>query len=109
LKNAAPIVRARAADAIEKISKVNSEYIQNYKSKLICEIAPKVKQKKLRRHIAQLISYLILEPKENDDTVAFLVNWLDKPKENSKIVKVFCIQTLAELAKDNKELEQVIT
>lgn len=92
-----------------KKSKVNSEYIQNYKSKLICDIAPKIKQKEFRWHIAQLIFYLNLEPKENNDAVALLLNWLDEPKGKSKIVKVFCIQTLAELAKDNKELEQIIT
>ena len=94
---------------LKKISKVDSVYIQNYKPKLICDIAPKVKQKEVRWHIAQIISYLNLEPKENDDAVALLLNWLDEPKEKSKIVQVFCIQTLAELAKDNKELEQVIT
>ena len=57
----------------------------------------------MRWHIAQLISCLTLDPKEKDDAVALLLNWLDDPKEKSKIVKVFCIQILTELAKDNKK------
>ncbi len=62
----------------------------------------------MRWHIAQIISYLKLNAKEKDDAVALLLNWLDDPKEKSKIVKVFCIQTLTDFAKGIKGLEQTI-
>jgi len=107
--NTDPIIRARAVDTIEKISKINSEFIQKYKSELIYEIAPKSKQKEVRWHIAQLISYLKLNSKERNDSFALLLNWLDDPKEKSKIVKVFCIQALTDLATGDKYLEEIIT
>ncbi len=71
------------------------------------KIAPNAKQKEVRWHIAQIISYLKLNAKEKDDVIALLLNWLDDPKEKSKIVKVFCIQTLTDFAKHDKNLENI--
>jgi len=37
-----------------------------------------------------------------------LLNWLDDPKEKNKIVKVFCMQAIIDLAKDDNNLEHIM-
>ncbi len=96
-KDGDPVVMARSVDAVEKISRKNNQLLQRYSQKIIYEIAPNTKQKELRWHIVQMYSYLEINSKEKEDIIKLLLESLDDPKEKSKIVKVFCMQSLSDL------------
>ena len=95
-----PVVRMRAADAIEKITVEHSEYLQPYKTILIQHVA-KYEQQEVRWHLAQLFPRLDLTTEECKDVVAILKDYLS---DESKIVKTFSMQALADLAAENPDL-----
>ena len=95
-----PIVRMRAADAIEKVTVEHPEYLQPYKTILIQHVA-KYEQQEVRWHLAQIFPRLDLTAEECKDVVAILKDYLDN---ESKIVKTFSMQALADLAVENPDL-----
>lgn len=95
-----PLVRMRAADAIEKITAQHPEYLIPYKAQLLHEVGP-IEQQEVRWHVAQLLSRLPLTADERRTAVALLNRYLDDP---SKIVKTFAMQALADLALVDTEL-----
>ena len=98
--NSDPIIRMRAADAIEKITVENSDLLQPNKS-VIIEEAALIDQQEVRWHIAQIIPRLDLNARERVEIVEILKQYL---KDNSKIVKTFSMQALADLTKKDKSL-----
>lgn len=60
LSNEDEVIRMRAADAIEKISRRHPEFIQPYKEEIISEIS-KIDQQEVRWHWAQMVTRLELE------------------------------------------------
>ena len=106
MKNADPVIRARAADAVEKVSRLHPEYLQPFKSKIIREIAP-ISQQEVRWHVAQMFSYLNLTVLEKSKIIDLLIGWL-ATETKSKIVKVNCLQTLANFAQSDSKLKQRI-
>lgn len=95
-----PVVRMRAADAIEKITTHHSEYLRPYKTILIQHVA-KYEQQEVRWHLAQIFPRLDLTTEECKDVVAILKDYLG---DESKIVKTFSMQALADLALENPDL-----
>ncbi len=91
-----PIIKLRSADVIEKVSSRYPRYLQPFKNKLINDIS-KIKQQEVRWHVAQMFSYLKVNKKERDKIIRILYSWLNSEKSN--IVRVCCMQTLAEFAK----------
>ncbi len=89
-----PLIRMRAADAVEKITVEHPEYLRPYKKKLIRKVA-KVNQQEVRWHVAQLFSRLELSKAERRAVVAILSDYL---QDESKIVKTFAMQALADIA-----------
>ena len=89
-----PVVRMRAADAMEKISLDNPEFLQPFKRKLI-RLAAESQQQELRWHLAQMIPRLKLTPKETATLTEILFDYLN---DKSKIVVTFAMQALADLA-----------
>ena len=89
-----PVVRMRAADAMEKISVDNPQFLQPLKHKLI-RLAKDSQQQELRWHLAQMIPRLKLTPKEIATLTEILFDYL---KDKSKIVVTFAMQALADLA-----------
>ena len=90
-----PRVRMRSADALEKVSIKHPEYLQVFKKRLINEISG-IEQQEVQWHVAQMFSYLELTKKDRDNVITILLSYIDT--SNSNIVKVCCIQTLANLA-----------
>lgn len=88
-----PVVRMRAADAMEKISLDNPKFLQPFKRKLI-RLAKNSQQQELRWHIAQMIPRLKLTPKETATLTEILFDYLN---DKSKIVVTFAMQALADL------------
>ena len=95
------VVRARCADAVEKVAVRFPEMIQKKKS-VILKNLNKFEQKEVIWHIALIIGYLKLSPKELVKAFDILHKWLNT--SNSIIVKVACMQSLATHAMKNKKL-----
>ena len=100
-----PRVRMRSADAVEKVSSKHPEYLQPFKDRLINEVS-KIRQQEVCWHVAQMFSYLEIDGTEKEQIVSILLSYLDTTK--SKIVKVFSIQTLADLAEKDEVLRPVV-
>ena len=94
LFDADPVVRMRAADAMEKISLDNPQFLQPFKTELI-RLAQRTSQQELRWHMAQMIPRLRLTPKETARVTEIFFEYL---KDKSKIVVTFAMQALSDLA-----------
>jgi hypothetical protein len=92
-----PIIRMRAADAVEKITVRHPEFLQPYKSRLIRQAA-KINQQEVRWHVAEMIPRLKLSKKDLAAVVEILLDYLN---DKSNIVKTFAMQGLADLAEKN--------
>ena len=86
------VIRARCADAVEKVAQKFPQYIQKKKTVILKNLS-KFKQKEVVWHIALMLGLLKLTPKELDIAFVQLFKWLNS--SDSIIVKVACMQTLA--------------
>jgi hypothetical protein len=89
------LVVMRAADAIEKITINNPQYMAKHK-KTIFELCDTAKNKELKWHLALLLPRLNLDNKELGNAWSILTSWA-KDNKNSRIVRVNSIQGLFEL------------
>lgn len=95
-----PVVRMRAADAIEKATRESPALLQPYKERLLGEVAA-VAQQEVRWHLAQMIARLTLDPAEQERAVTLLARFL---QDESRIVQVNAMQALADLAAEDDAL-----
>jgi hypothetical protein len=95
-----PIVRMRAADAVEKITAMRPEFLRPHKSRLIQRVAG-IDQREVRWHVAQLVSRLELNKSELRRVVSIMEGYLG---DSSSIVRTFAMQALADLALQNSDL-----
>ena len=100
-----PLIRMRSADALEKVSSKHPEYLKPYKTRLISEVS-KIKQQEVRWHVAQMFSRLEINDRERDRIIKILLSYIDSSE--SKIVKTFSMQTLADLAKRDEAIRPQI-
>lgn len=98
------VLRMRCADAVEKITVTHPEFLRPYKRKLIQRVA-KIEQHEVRWHVAQLLPRLELTPAERREVIGILSVYL---QDESKIVKTFSMQALAELAAQEAERRPAI-
>ena len=89
-----PVVRMRAADAMEKMSWNDPRLLQPFKTELI-RLAEQTQQQELRWHLAQMIPRLNLTARE---TAAVTDIFFDYLNDKSKIVVAFAMQALSDLA-----------
>ena len=94
------IVRMRAADAIDKISLSRPELLAPHKRKLL-ELAARAEEKEFRWHMALLLPRLSLRPSERMAVVDILHEYL---RDRSSIVRTFAMQSLADLAREDRNL-----
>lgn len=99
------VIRARCADAVEKVAKKFPEYVQRKKA-VILKNLNSFKQKEVIWHIAQILGYIKLTGKETDKIFIHLIRWLNS--SDSIIVKVSCMQTLAEFARRDAKLLKAV-
>lgn len=95
-----PIIRIRAADVVEKVTAQQPEFLQPYKTNLIEEVA-RIDQQEVRWRVAQMVPRLDLTDEERATVVEILLSYLD---DESKIVKTFTMQALADLAQQDAGL-----
>ena len=105
LRDNDPVIRTRAADALEKVSAKHPEYLQPFKDDLINEIS-RIQQQEVQWHVAQMFSYLELNKAEKNKVIKILYSYIDTTESN--IVKVNCMQTLSVFAERDKSLRPEI-
>ena len=95
-----PVLRMRAADAAEKVSRKNPELLKPYKAELLGLMA-EADQQELRWHLAAMVPRLPLNARERQRAAASLEDYLE---DRSSIVKTFALQGLTDLAKNDPDL-----
>lgn len=95
-----PVVRMRAADAVEKITAMRPEFLRPHKFTLIQRVA-EIDQAEVRWHVAQLVSRLELNKSERKRVVSIMEEYLG---DRSSIVKTSAMQALADLALQDSSL-----
>jgi hypothetical protein len=98
------LVRMRAADAVEKATRIHPEWLQPWKRALL-DTASTLEDKELRWHVAQLVPRLRLTSTEKATAVRILMGYLE---DKSSIVKTFSMQALADLAAHDEQLLQQV-
>jgi HEAT repeat protein len=94
------VVRMRAADAAEKVTRENRELLRPYKKELLGLMA-ETQQQELRWHLAAMIPRLTLNATERKLAVSTMRGYLE---DRSSIVKTSALQALADLAQDEPGL-----
>ncbi len=94
-------MRMRAADAIEKVTRKNREFLQPYKKELLGLMA-EASQQEMRWHLAAMVPRLALSDRERQLAASLLNRYLE---DRSSIVKTFALQGLADLARDDSRLQ----
>lgn len=89
-----PLVRMRAADAAEKITRKNPALLTPYKKELL-GLMTEATQQELRWHLAVMIPRLPLSATERQLAISALNSYLE---DRSSIVKTFALQGLADFA-----------
>ncbi len=89
-----PLVRMRAADAADKVTRKHSAYLLPHKKKLL-DLMTVTKEQELRWHLAAMVPRLPLDAKELQAAMSALNGYLE---DGSSIVKTFALQGMAELA-----------
>lgn len=98
------LIVMRAADAVEKITKNNPDYLNSHKKSLL-RLLKDAKDKELKWHLALLVSRLKLTKPELGKVWKILSNRALDSNE-SRIVRVNSIQALFDLSKQAPELTE---
>ena len=96
-----PVLRMRAADAVEKISVSRPKLLQPYRAELM-GLAEEASQQELRWHLALMIPRLQLAAADRRRARETLRRYLD---DRSSIVRTCAIQGLTELSRGNRAME----
>lgn len=94
------LIRMRAADALEKVSRDRPEMVAPFADTLVREIGPHPQQE-IRWHIAVMLPRLALAGDLRDDAVALARSYLD---DRSRIVVADAMSALAFFARDDPVL-----
>jgi hypothetical protein len=95
---------ARAANALEKVSRDIPPILKPHKSALLGLMA-EADQKELRWQLALMVPRLPLKPAECTRVAAALESWLE---DSSSLVKTFAMQGLADLIRQSPSLEPMV-
>ena len=99
-----PVVRMRAADAAEKVTRKNRDLLLPFKKELLGLMA-EAQEQELRWHLAAMVPRLALNAKERDLVTSLLTDYLE---DRSSIVKTFALQGLADLAQGDPGLRPIV-
>jgi hypothetical protein len=96
-----PLVRMRAADAAEKVTRKHPELLQPYKKELLGLMSDS-REQELRWHVAVMVPRLVLNARERQAAVFWLNSYME---DRSSIVKTFALQGLADMAESEPSLQ----
>jgi HEAT repeat protein len=100
LWDADPVVRMRAADAAEKVTRTKRELLRKYKKELLGLMAEET-QIEARWHLALMVPRLDLNAKEKETAASLLRRYLE---DRSAIVRTHALQGLADLAETDASM-----
>src|ERR1700684_98674 len=100
-----PLVRMRAADGAEKVTRDNPALLQPFKNELLGLMA-EATQQELRWHLATMIPRVALNIVERKLAASLLNGYLE---DRSSIVKTFALQGLADLARSDASMLPTVT
>jgi hypothetical protein len=95
-----PLVRMRAADAAEKVSRMRPELLPPFKGELL-RLLDETGEQELRWHLAQIVPRLSLTATEHLGVVTTFRRYLE---DRSSIVKTCAMQAIADLAEHDESL-----
>ena len=96
-----PVIRMRAADALEKASRRCPERLVPHKGALLGELA-EIEQHEVRWHVAQMLPRLPLNPQEKKRAAAIVKGFL---RDKSAIVRVNALEAFTLLSHGDDDLE----
>ncbi len=99
-----PVLRLRASDAIEKISRSSPEWLVPFKLHIL-GIAGAIDQIEVRWHMAQILPRLSLTARERTVAIDILLDYL---QDRSSIVKTHAMQAVADFAASHPKLKTKI-
>jgi hypothetical protein len=94
------LVRRRAADAAEKVTRKSPALLQPFKKELLGLMA-EATQQEMRWHLAVMLPRLTLTADERELAASLLNGYLE---DRSSIVKTFALQGLADLAQGDSSI-----
>jgi len=95
-----PLIRMRAADAAEKITRIRPDLVQGFRTELL-RLLDRATEQELRWHLAQMVPRLSLSKKERIRAADVFRRHLD---DQSSIVKTSAMQALVDLARTDDEM-----
>jgi hypothetical protein len=98
-----PLVRMRAADAVEKATRSHPEMLAQHKRAIL--EAASIDQQEVRWHIAQMLPRLELSGKQRQTAISILFGYL---QDKSSIVRTFAMQALADFALQHVNLRALV-
>jgi hypothetical protein len=105
LWDADPIVRMRAADAAEKVTRIKRKLLRKYKKELLGLMAEE-RQIEVRWHLALMVPRLELNAKEKEAAACSLREYLE---DRSAIVRTHALQGLADFAEADLSMRPAVT
>src|SRR5690349_3152849 len=100
LRDQDPLVRMRAADALEKVSAAHPQLLRPHQ-RVLLRLARDATQQELRWHLAQLVPRLRLTAHQRLRAAGFFESYL---RDRSAIVRTCAMQALADLASVDRRL-----
>jgi HEAT repeat protein len=97
LESTDPLVRMRAADALEKLSRRNPALLKAFRG-LFVRMAPEEKQQEVRWHLAQMLPRLGLGPEQRRLAIEALRTYIE---DHSAIVQAWSLNAIAEFAQQD--------
>jgi hypothetical protein len=104
LDEADDVIRARTADALEKISRIETKLLKNHVPRLI-QIAREDPVAMVRMHLAMIFGHLAIYEELVDDLSSILLNMLD---DESVFAKSWAIVSLCIVARKYREKCELI-
>ena len=97
-----PVVRVRAADAVQKITRRRPDLLQGLENRVLFDLAA-TGQPEVRWHVAQLAARLALTPPQRARAITMLRGFLD---DDSRIVRTCAMRALADLAEHDEQIRR---
>ena len=104
LWSADPLIRMRAADAAEKVTRKHPELLTPFKKELL-GLMTEATEQELRWHLAAMVPRLPLNAAERQLAISSLNGYLE---DRSSIVKTFALQGLADLARGDPAIQPTV-
>ena len=99
-----PLIRMRAADAAEKVTRRRPELLTPFKKELL-GLMTEATEQEMRWHLAAMVPRLPLNAAERELAISSLNTYLE---DRSSIVKTFALQGLAYLAQGDPTIQPTV-